>query len=207
MTISIRTQCSARMKGFLGSKLCQEAPFDDEFDLIEAKDMGMDKQVNFEVYIRDLNIYEVEVLMRITIIAEEELTHKDLTSLKNNFAMSGLGRLLYVLLVQGVDALAAISTVADLDWVAMVAQMNARTLSGIIAMDVEDFGMAWGNAIGRLLIDSANQSGARKQRATNGKRLLCKAVEISIIESGATMSTLKVVASRIMALEVANAGG
>jgi hypothetical protein len=51
----------------------------------------------------------------ITIIAEEELTHKVLVGLKNNSAMSGLGRLLDVLLDKGVDALAAISAVADLD--------------------------------------------------------------------------------------------
>jgi hypothetical protein len=37
----------------------------------------------------------------------------------------------------------------------MVAHMNARTLSGIIAVDVDDFGMAWGNALGRLLTNSA----------------------------------------------------
>jgi hypothetical protein len=36
MTTSIRTQYNARMRGILGSRLCQEAPFDDEFDLIQA---------------------------------------------------------------------------------------------------------------------------------------------------------------------------
>jgi hypothetical protein len=33
--------------------------------------------------------------------------------------------------------------VFDLDWVAMVAQINACTMSGIVAVDIEDFGVAW----------------------------------------------------------------
>ena len=37
MATSIRAQCNARLRGILGSRLCQEAPFEDEFDLIEAK--------------------------------------------------------------------------------------------------------------------------------------------------------------------------
>ena len=81
--------------------------------------------------------------MRISIIAEEELTHKVLAGLKNNFAMSGLGSSLDVLLDCCVDTLAAIPTIADLDRVMMIAKMNARPLSGIVAVDVEDFGNAW----------------------------------------------------------------
>jgi hypothetical protein len=41
--------------------------------------------------------FQQNKLMRITIIAEEELTHKVLGGFKNNFAMSGLGRLLDML--------------------------------------------------------------------------------------------------------------
>ena len=59
--------------------------------------------------------------MRFNIIAEDELTHNVLACLNNNFAMSGLGRSLDVLLDKGVDALVTISAVVDLDWVAMVA--------------------------------------------------------------------------------------
>ena len=40
----IRTKCSAKMRVILGSTLCQEAPFDDEFDLIEAKSRGVNEQ-------------------------------------------------------------------------------------------------------------------------------------------------------------------
>jgi hypothetical protein len=49
------------MRVILGSRLCQEAPFKDEFDLIEAKDRGVNEQVNFRIYIRNLDKYEVEV--------------------------------------------------------------------------------------------------------------------------------------------------
>jgi hypothetical protein len=38
-----------------------------------------------------LKFFQVKELMRIIIIAEEELTHKVFTELKNNFAISGLG--------------------------------------------------------------------------------------------------------------------
>ena len=42
--------------------MCQEAPFYNEFELIAAKCRGVNEQVNFGVYIRDLNKDEVEVL-------------------------------------------------------------------------------------------------------------------------------------------------
>ena len=89
--------------------------------------------------------------MRIIIIAEEELTHKDLVGFKNNFAMSGLGRLLDILFDENVNALAAIFAVANPDGMPIVARMNARTLRRVVAVDVEDFGVAWCNAPGRLL--------------------------------------------------------
>ena len=59
--------------------------------------------------------------MKISVVAEEELTHKVFAGPKNNFAMSGLGDVLDVLLDKVVDALADISAVAGLDGVAMVA--------------------------------------------------------------------------------------
>ena len=43
--------------------MCHEAPFEDEFDLIKAKGRGMNEQVNFGVYIRFLDKYEVEVFI------------------------------------------------------------------------------------------------------------------------------------------------
>ena len=68
--------------------------------------------------------------MRISVIAEEELTHKVFGGLKNNFAVSGLGSALDDFLEKGVDALTAISAIACLNGVEMVAQMNAGTLNG-----------------------------------------------------------------------------
>ena len=46
-------------------------------------------------------------------------------------------------------------------------------------------------------------SGAQRQGTTNRKGLLREADKISIIDRGGAMSTLEVVAMRIMALEVA----
>ena len=46
--------------------------------------------------------------------------------------------------------------------VAMATEMNAGTLSGTIAVDVEYFGMVWGNVFGRFLIDSTNNSGPQR---------------------------------------------
>jgi hypothetical protein len=43
LTTSIRTKCSASMRVILGSKLCQEAPVEDVFDLIEAKNRDMNE--------------------------------------------------------------------------------------------------------------------------------------------------------------------
>ena len=44
MTISMRAQCSAWLRGILRSRLYQKAPFEDEFDLIEAKCRGVNEQ-------------------------------------------------------------------------------------------------------------------------------------------------------------------
>jgi hypothetical protein len=68
-----------------------------------------------------LKFFQQKKLMRISIIADGELTHKVLDGFKDDFAMSGLGRSLDVLLNEGVDALAAISAVANLDGVTMIA--------------------------------------------------------------------------------------
>jgi len=70
--------------------------------------------------------------------------------------VSGLGRSLDVLLDEGVNVFAAIPSTADLHGVTMIAKMNAPPLSGIIAVDVEDFGHAWWNALGRLFPDLAH---------------------------------------------------
>ena len=42
------------MRVILESRLCQEAPFEDEFDLMEAKSKGVNEQINFRVYTRTL---------------------------------------------------------------------------------------------------------------------------------------------------------
>jgi hypothetical protein len=62
LTTSIRIKCSARMRRILGSRLCLEAPLEDEYDLIKAKVRAMNEQIHFGVYIKNLDKYEVEVL-------------------------------------------------------------------------------------------------------------------------------------------------
>ena len=91
--------------------------------------------------------------------------------------------------------------------VTMVANMNARSLNGIIAVDVEDFGNAWCNALGRLLVNLAHYSGEGRHGTTNEEKLLNEAIKFNVIDVGGTMNTLEVVALRILALKVANAGG
>ena len=61
MDTYFRAQYSAKMKGILGKRLYQEAPFEDEFDLIEAKGRGVNEQINFGIYIRYLDKYEIKV--------------------------------------------------------------------------------------------------------------------------------------------------
>ena len=68
--------------------------------------------------------------------------------------------------------MAAILAIADLDEVTMIAKMNARPLSGTVAMDVEDFGNAWCNASGWLFADLAHESGEGRHGTANRKRLV-----------------------------------
>jgi hypothetical protein len=70
----------------------------------------------------------------------------------------------------GINAFAAIPAITDLDEVMMIAKMNARPLSGIIVVDVEDFGIEWCNAFGRLLADLAHWSGKSRDGTINGKK-------------------------------------
>jgi hypothetical protein len=55
--------------------------------------------------------------MLITIIADEELTHNVFDGFKNFFDVNALGHLFGVLFNEGVDTLATIFLVADLDGV------------------------------------------------------------------------------------------
>ena len=75
---------------------------------------------------------------------EEKLTHKVLAGFYDDFVMNGLG-LLDVLLDEVVNVFVAIHAVANLDGVTMIAQMNASSLSGVIAVDVDI--LAWHNAM------------------------------------------------------------
>ena len=62
MATSMRAQYSARLRGILGSRLCQEPPFEDEFDLIEAKCRGVNEQIHFRIQIRNLDENVIQML-------------------------------------------------------------------------------------------------------------------------------------------------
>lgn len=96
--------------------------------------------------------------------------------------MSGLGCSLDVFLNEGVDAFMTNPTIADLDNVMMIARINTRLLSNIIDVDVEDFGNAWYNALGRFVADIAHKSGEGRHETTNGKGFLGEATDFNIFD-------------------------
>ena len=59
MTTPIKAQYSVRPGRILGSRMCEEAPLKDEFDLIEAKGRGVNEQVNVRIQIKDLDEDEI----------------------------------------------------------------------------------------------------------------------------------------------------
>ena len=161
----------------------------------------------FAMFKHGLKFIHRKKMMRSTITTEEELTHKVFAGFEDDFAMSGMWRSLDVVLDEGVDTLATFSAVANLDRMTMVAKMNAGTLSGVIAMDVEDSGMTGCNAFGRLLTNPAHESGMQRRGTNNLERLLGESIKVSVIHIGGPMSTLEEIALRIWTLEVANAKG
>jgi len=142
--------------------------------------------------------------MRNSIIAEEELTHKILACLKNNFAVSGLGRSLDVLLEKCIDTLPAVSAVSNLDWVFMSTDMNAGSLRRLLPMDVEDFGIAQSNAFGGLFADPADKSRSGWHNARERKMIFSETFKFRVVNLRDTMGALKVITTRVLTLEMAN---
>jgi hypothetical protein len=127
-----------------------------------------------------LKFFQGKGFMRNNIIAEEELTHKVLACLKNNFAVSGLGRLLDVFLEKCMDTLPAVSVVSNLHWMLMNIEMNACSLRGLLSMDVEDFRLAKSNAFGRLFADPANLSRSGWYNARERERIFSETFEFRV---------------------------
>jgi hypothetical protein len=155
---------------------------------------------------KGFKFFQGKGLMRINIIAEEELTHKILACLKNNFVVSRLGRSLDVLLEKCIDTLTVVSAVSSLHWMLMSTEMNACSLRGLLPMDVEDFRMAKSNAFGRLFADPANQSRSGWHSARERERNFGETFEFCIVDIRGTMGALKVITTRVLALEMANTG-
>jgi hypothetical protein len=142
--------------------------------------------------------------MRNNIIAEEELTHKILACLKNNFAVSGLGRSLDVLLEKCIDTLPAVSAVSNLHRMLMSTEMNAGSLRGLLPMDVEDFRLAKSNAFWRLFADPANESRSGWHNTRERERIFRETFKFRVVDLRGTMDALKVITIWILALEMAN---
>ena len=73
MDTYIISQCSARLRGILGSRLSQETSLHDEFDLIETKCRGVYEQIHFRIQIRNLDEDVIQMLtihIRISFAAE-----------------------------------------------------------------------------------------------------------------------------------------
>ena len=73
-------------------------------------------------------------------------------------------------------------------------------------MDIKDLGITCNNTPRRLVANLPNKTRSRRQWPSNGKWLLCKAIELHIIIRSLT-SMLKVLAMKILAMKVANTDG
>jgi len=102
--------------------------------------------------------------MLVIIVTKEEVTNEVFANLKYNFVVSSLGHLIDLLFNECVDALAAVSALANLDKVTVCVEMNISTLGRLPSVNVEDFGVAKCNALGRLLAHTANKSIIRWRR-------------------------------------------
>jgi len=99
-----------------------------------------------------------------------------------------------MLLQKGVDAVPAIPTDTNLNRMAVDAEMNARTLSRIFAVDIVDLSITKGNAIWDLFTDLANKSGVRRWRTIDRERNFGEAVKLSIVDLGRSIRSLKEIA-------------
>ena len=86
----------------------------------------------------------------------------------------------------------------------MVAKMNAGSLSAVITIDIEDLGIALGNALGRLFTNCAHESRPRRGWTLEDKGLLHKAIEVGIVECSGSMGLLQIAAVGILALKMAD---
>ena len=105
------------------------------------------------------------------------------------------------------NLLATLPIIANLNRMAVMTKMNASPLTHVISMDVEDPSAVQCHLLGGLLANLANKNGSRRQGSSNMKGLFCDAFEIHIIIGRSSMSTIKVLAMRILTAEVTNTRG
>jgi len=142
--------------------------------------------------------------MFFNIVTKEEVTNDVFANLKYNFAISRLGHLVDLLFNECMDALAAVSTVANFDKVTICVEMNTSTLGRLPLVNVKDFGVAKCNALGWLLADTADKSRIRWNRTFKKKHVLGGSNKFNIIKLRRSMRTVQVVIVEILALKVAD---
>ena len=100
------------------------------------------------------------------------LTQKIFACLHDDFFEWCLRCPLDMHLNERINAFAATSVITNLDCVAVVAKMNVGSLSAIITVDIEDLGVALGNALGRLLANPTHGSRLKRGCTFDNKRAL-----------------------------------
>ena len=144
--------------------------------------------------------------MCVTIDRKEEVTNNVLAGFKDDLAVGGLRRTLNVLFKKCIDTLTTVSAVSNLHWMLMRSDVNAGSLGGLLPMDVEDFFLAKCNAFGRLFADPAHKSRVGWQNAREREKIFSETIEFSVVDLRGTMGALKVITTRVLALEMANTG-
>jgi hypothetical protein len=151
-------------------------------------------------------LFQGEETLCVIITRKEEITYNVLAGFEDDLAVRGLRRTVNVLLEKSIDALSAVSADSNLDWMLMSTDMNAGSLGGLLPMDVEDFGIAKCNTFGRLFADPADKSRSGWHNARERERIFSETFKFRVVDLRCTMGTLKVITTRVLALEMANTG-
>jgi hypothetical protein len=149
-------------------------------------------------------LFQGEETLCVIITRKEEITRNVFASFEDDLAVRGLRRTVNVLLEKCIDTLPTVSAVSNLDWVLMSTDMNAGSLRRLLPMDVEDFGIAQSNAFGGLFADPADKSRSGWHNARERERIFSETFKFRVVNLRGTMGALKVITTRVLALEMAN---
>ena len=124
----------------------------------------------------------------------------------NDLVVRSLRRTLNVLLDKSIDTLPTVSAVSNVHGMLMSSDINVGSLGVILPIDVENFRLADCNAFGRLFADHAHNSTSRWHKARERERLNSETIKFHVVDLRDTMGALKVITTRVLALEMANTG-